>query len=134
MTIGDTVSVTVTSGAATNVSDGNFQATLVQADPGIFTLASDGTGQGAIVNHDGTVNQSGNAEHTGKCVSIYMTGFGGPDSIAPDVASQTAGTFSTGCSAISLSGTTTPGYLQVVNTGFHRLNAPRRSGPASMEP
>ncbi len=121
MTIGHNVSVTVTSGATSNVSDGNFQATVVAADPGVFTLSSAGTGQGAILNHDGSVNQSGNAEHIGQYVSIYMTGLGAPDSIAPDVAiAAPANTvlFSASCSAVSLPGsaTTPPGYMQVVNT------------------
>jgi uncharacterized protein (TIGR03437 family) len=119
VTVGDTVSVTVTSGTAS--SDGNFQATVAAAQPGLFTLASDGTGQGAIVNHDGTVNSSGNAEAIGNWVSLYVTGLGAPDSTAPDVATTPGGTFPTGCSAITLTGAATPGYLQVVNksaTGY----------------
>jgi uncharacterized protein (TIGR03437 family) len=114
LTTGDTVSVTVTSGTA--VSDGTFQATVAAADPGIFTLASDGTGQGAILNHDNTINSSANAEHIGNFVQIYMTGLGAPDSTAPDVAAVGAATFPASCAAITLTGATTPGYLQVVNT------------------
>ncbi|HEX3747127.1 MAG TPA: hypothetical protein VHW09_24490 [Bryobacteraceae bacterium] len=114
VTVSDTVSIAVASGAA--VSDGTFQATVVQADPGVFTLASDGTGQGAILNHDYTVNTASNRESIGHFVQIYMTGLGAPDSTAPDVASQTPASFPGSCSAISLAGATTPGYLQVVNT------------------
>ena len=54
LTNGDTVTIAVTSGTAS--SDGLFQANVATNDPGIFTLTSDGTGQGAIINHDGTIN------------------------------------------------------------------------------
>ena len=116
---GDTVTVTVTSGTAS--SDGLFQATAVANDPGIFTLTSDGTGQGAIVNHDGTINASGNAEARGNYVSLYVTGMGAPDSTALDAATQTPAGFPAGCAAISNTGHNTPGYVQVVNaaaTGY----------------
>jgi uncharacterized protein (TIGR03437 family) len=114
LTISDTVTLTVTSGTAS--SDGLFQATVAANDPGIFTLTSDGTGQAAIINHDGTINASGNGEHAGNYVSIYVTGMGAPDSTAFDMASNSGAVFPTNCVAVSNTTKGTPGYLQVVNT------------------
>ena len=111
--IGYPATVTVTDGTA--ASDGVFSTNITTAHPGIFTLASDGTGQGAILNHDYSVNQSGSGESVGNYVSIYMTGLGAPDSTAIDIAGNTA-TFPTGCVAISDTTKNTPGYMQVVNT------------------
>jgi uncharacterized protein (TIGR03437 family) len=45
--------------------------------PGMFTVDATGTGQGAIVNQDGTVNSAANPAARGSVVSIYMTGQGG---------------------------------------------------------
>jgi uncharacterized protein (TIGR03437 family) len=50
------------------------------ATPGIFTLNQSGTGAGAILNQNGTVNGPNNAEARGNVVVIYATGFG---SLAP---------------------------------------------------
>ena len=44
--------------------------------PGIFTLDGSGSGQGAIVNQDGTVNGPANPAGRGDVVSIYGTGEG----------------------------------------------------------
>lgn len=45
--------------------------------PGIFTIASNGVGQGAIINADGiTVNSAANPAPKGSTVSIYATGAG----------------------------------------------------------
>jgi len=122
LTVGHTVSVTVTSGAKTNVS-GSFPINVVQNDPGIFTLTSDGTGQAAIVNQDGNVNSTTDTAEpvVGHWVSIYMTGLGALDSTQPDVAissttlASTALPFPTDCSALTLP-TSKNGYLQIANT------------------
>ncbi len=50
---------------------------VVGVTPGIFTVDGTGTGQGAIVNQDGTVNSAANPAARGSVVSIYMTGQGG---------------------------------------------------------
>jgi uncharacterized protein (TIGR03437 family) len=50
---------------------------VVGVTPGIFTVDGTGTGQGAIVNQDGTVNSAANPAARGSIVSIYMTGQGG---------------------------------------------------------
>jgi len=49
---------------------------VAQTSPGIFTLNQSGTGQGAIVNQDGTINGPDNPAARGDVVSIYGTGEG----------------------------------------------------------
>jgi uncharacterized protein (TIGR03437 family) len=44
--------------------------------PGIFTMGALGSGQGAIVNKDNTINSSQNGADPGSIVSIYATGGG----------------------------------------------------------
>jgi hypothetical protein len=112
LTVGGSAFVTVSAGTVN--SDGLFAVSVVAADPGIFTLASDGVGPGAILNADYSVNQPGSPAAAGDIVAIYLTGLGVPNSAAVDNGSN-AGGYPTGCVAIN--GTTSnPGYLQVVNT------------------
>jgi uncharacterized protein (TIGR03437 family) len=49
---------------------------LVSAVPGIFTLNASGTGPGAILNQDFSVNGSGNGAAPGSVIAIYATGGG----------------------------------------------------------
>jgi uncharacterized protein (TIGR03437 family) len=49
---------------------------VVPTDPGIFTANSSGTGPGAIVNSDGSVNSPGNPAARGDVVVVYLTGEG----------------------------------------------------------
>ena len=49
---------------------------VVGSAPGVFTIDATGTGQGAIVNQDGTVNSAANAAALGSVISIYATGEG----------------------------------------------------------
>jgi|SRR5579872_777558 len=44
--------------------------------PGIFTASASGSGQGAIVNQDGTVNSASNPAAVGSIVAVYATGEG----------------------------------------------------------
>jgi uncharacterized protein (TIGR03437 family) len=53
---------------------------VVDASPGIFSLNMSGTGAGAILNENGSVNAPNNAAAKGSIVVIYATGFG---SLAP---------------------------------------------------
>lgn len=46
------------------------------ASPGIFTLDSTGTGPGAILNQNNTVNRPNNPERRGNVIAIYATGEG----------------------------------------------------------
>jgi uncharacterized protein (TIGR03437 family) len=47
--------------------------------PGIFTLDASGTGPGAIVNQNGTINTPSNPAPRGSIVAVYMTGEGATD-------------------------------------------------------
>src|SRR5262249_19568722 len=55
--------------------------------PGIFTLSGTGSGAGAIVNQDGTINGPGGfpfqtlGAPRGSVVAIFATGYGQPDQI-----------------------------------------------------
>jgi uncharacterized protein (TIGR03437 family) len=125
LAVGATATVTVNS--AGTPSDGTFAVTLVTAAPGIFTMASDGVGQGAIeqIHTSGnTVTTSVNGSKNGASVYaasggdtlvIYLTGLGTPDSIAADAATNKSTLYPGACIAIS-GAKATPGYLQVVNT------------------
>jgi uncharacterized protein (TIGR03437 family) len=114
MTIGSAYNLTVTSGTSTSA---NSPVNIVTADPGIFTLASDGSGQGAIINWTVpsglsapfTINGSTNPVTAGDTVAIYLTGLGAPDSTGADATSN-IGT----CVAISNT-VSKNGYLQIVN-------------------
>jgi uncharacterized protein (TIGR03437 family) len=49
---------------------------VARVAPGIFTSNKSGSGQGAILNQDGTVNGSDNPALRGSVVSVYATGEG----------------------------------------------------------
>jgi uncharacterized protein (TIGR03437 family) len=49
---------------------------VVETAPGLSTLDSSGSGQGAILNQDGTRNSSSNPAARGSIVSLYGTGLG----------------------------------------------------------
>jgi uncharacterized protein (TIGR03437 family) len=53
-----------------------FILPVAAAAPGIFTADSSGSGQGAIVNQDGTINGPNSPAPRGSIVSIYGTGDG----------------------------------------------------------
>ena len=52
--------------------------------PGIFTMNASGSGQGAILNQDMTINSSQNGADPGSVVSIYATGGGQTDPPSAD--------------------------------------------------
>jgi uncharacterized protein (TIGR03437 family) len=113
---------TATPPAAANTSLAS-QITYVAYDPGIFTIASSGQGQGAIV--DGTtfvLNSQANYATSGtSVVSIFMTGLGVPDASNSNTNANTSG-WSTSCvSPLGVAGTssTAPtGYMGTVNTPY----------------
>ena len=74
-----------------------FVANPVAANPGIFTESSTGTGQGAILNADLTVNSDSNQSAPGKTVVLYVTGLGSPNSTGKDTASTSAAKWPTSC-------------------------------------
>jgi uncharacterized protein (TIGR03437 family) len=54
-----------------------FNLQVAQTSPGIFTADGTGTGQGAVLNHDGiTINGPGNPEPRGGVVILFLTGEG----------------------------------------------------------
>lgn len=53
-----------------------FDLQVASSAPGIFTPNGTGTGQGAILNHDGTVNGPTQPEPRGGVVVLYLTGEG----------------------------------------------------------
>jgi uncharacterized protein (TIGR03437 family) len=53
-----------------------LEVRIVDAQPGIFTLSSSGTGLGAILNQDNTLNGTGNAAPRGSVIAVYATGEG----------------------------------------------------------
>jgi uncharacterized protein (TIGR03437 family) len=64
-----------------NQSSSAFKVSVIDVDPGVFTLDASGTGQGAILNFnsttgDYTVNGPANAATKGSTVVIYITGSG----------------------------------------------------------
>jgi uncharacterized protein (TIGR03437 family) len=79
------------------VASSPLTANVVAADPGIFTTAADGTGQGAILNQDYTANSSTVEAKAGNTVMIYMAGLGAPTSTGADTASTTAAAFPKSC-------------------------------------
>jgi uncharacterized protein (TIGR03437 family) len=57
---------------------------VVATVPGLYTLNQAGTGPGAILNHDLTVNGLANPEKRGSFIAIYMTGEGQTDPAGAD--------------------------------------------------
>jgi uncharacterized protein (TIGR03437 family) len=53
-----------------------LQLKVVDSAPGIYTINQSGTGQGAILNQNGTVNGASNPEAVGNVIQIYATGEG----------------------------------------------------------
>jgi uncharacterized protein (TIGR03437 family) len=69
-------------GASSNILPLGVQ----NAGPGIFTLDSSGTGAGAILNQDSTINAPANRAARGSVVAIYLTGGGATDPVSVDAA------------------------------------------------
>lgn len=53
-----------------------FPLTTTFSAPGLFTLNASGTGPGAIVNQDGTINRPSSPARKGAVVTLYLTGEG----------------------------------------------------------
>jgi uncharacterized protein (TIGR03437 family) len=58
------------------VAGNTFQFSTGAAQPGIFSASSNGTGQAAVFNADGTLNSATNPAAEGSIVSFYATGEG----------------------------------------------------------
>ncbi len=59
-----------------NQTSNGVPVTQVTSAPGLFTANSSGTGPGAILNQNSTLNAPGNPANKGDTVVIYMTGEG----------------------------------------------------------
>ena len=57
---------------------------VLAALPGIFTVNASGTGQGAILNQDSTINSRQNGAEPGSVISIFATGGGQTDPPSAD--------------------------------------------------
>jgi len=68
-----TATVTVQFGGSTSA---NLQVQIAATQPAIFSLSQGGSGQGAILNQDSSVNGSGNEAAIGSVVQIFGTGEG----------------------------------------------------------
>src|SRR5205085_11542195 len=73
---------------------GSGPVPMAPVSPGVFTIPPVGSGQGAVVNVDGTVNSQTNPAVVGTIISIYGTGEGfipdaPPDGVAPGKAIST---------------------------------------------
>jgi uncharacterized protein (TIGR03437 family) len=111
---------TVQPGLAANSSVVSPVAYILQ-DPGIFTIASSGQGQGAIVDATTFALNSATAPAIGatSTVAIFMTGMGTPDSVGTNVVTGSP-VWSTNCLApLGVAGTSSvapTGYMGTVNT------------------
>lgn len=65
------VSVTVNGATSPSAS-----LTLAEAQPGLFSIDSSGTGQAAAINQDGSLNGAFNPSSKGAVISLYGTGEG----------------------------------------------------------
>ncbi len=68
-----TANVVVSNNGVTSAA---FQVNVTTASPAIFTFGQNGTGQGAILNQDLSVNGPANAAARGTVIAIYGTGEG----------------------------------------------------------
>ena len=71
--IGQTVPVVVTNNGTASAT---LTVSVVATAPAIFALTQNGSGQGAILNQDDTVNGVANPAAPGSIISIYATGEG----------------------------------------------------------
>jgi uncharacterized protein (TIGR03437 family) len=68
--------ITTTLTAANRTATAGVSLQVAPSAPGIFTLSGSGTGPGAILNQDLTMNSPGNPAETGSTITIYATGAG----------------------------------------------------------
>lgn len=67
-------------GASSNI----LSLIVNNAGPGIFTLDGSGTGAGAILNQDSTINAPANRAARGSVIAIFLTGGGATDPVSVD--------------------------------------------------
>lgn len=128
VTVGyDTVAPAV---AVTAISAASLITPVLQ-DPGIFTIASNGQGQGAITDATTFVlNSMANPAVSGTdTIAIFMTGLGTPDSVATNISTNLTTVWSTNCLA-PLGTALTPGIVSLAPTGYlDTVNTPYFASP-----
>ncbi len=67
-----------------NVGSIPLQLRVVPSAPGIYTISSSGSGQGAILNQNGSVNSTINPEAAGNFIRIFSTGEGATAPVGVD--------------------------------------------------
>ena len=75
--------------ASNGVSGPPATMNLAPAAVGIFTIGTGGSGQGAVLNQDSSVNSAQNPASVGSAISIYATGLGTTN--PPAITGQPAG-------------------------------------------
>jgi uncharacterized protein (TIGR03437 family) len=114
--------------ASSTNSSAVFLTTYATVDPGVFTIASNGQGPGAItdavtfaLNTSTAPTTPYSSSCTGCTIAIFMTGLGTPDSSGAD-AVDSSPTYGTNCVApLGVAGTSSvapTGYMGAVNTPF----------------
>lgn len=84
---------TLTPGATTQIAvqtsggtTGSATLDILSSAAGLFTMQSNGAGQVAAINQDGTVNSASNAAPAGSYIALYATGLG---TVTPPVSTGT---------------------------------------------
>ncbi len=107
--IGSQVDIVVNFGygsGATMKSSAPFAVNVAATNPGIFTVGSDGQGDGAALSSTYTLINAGNPAGVrstatdSDTISVYLTGLGAPDSTA-DNANSGAGAWSADCVTVA---------------------------------
>ena len=107
---GTTVSIVVNFGygsGSTMLSSAPFDVSIAAANPGLFTVAANGMGDGAILTSAYTLVAPGNevgmrtTATDSDTVQIYVTGLGVPNSTADNASAGSASTWSADCISLS---------------------------------
>ena len=95
------VPVVVTTGGTDSSS---FMVNVAPSDPAIFSLSQNGSGQGAILDQNGSVNEAANPAAAGSVIVIYATGEGvtNPASPTGSVTPSTGTSFPLPSAAVSV--------------------------------
>jgi uncharacterized protein (TIGR03437 family) len=111
----------------------NFAATA----PGVFSINSSGTGQGAVLNQDFSANSASNPAVAGSVIQIYCTGLG---AVNPTLAAGSPGATSapfnltTVNPTVTINGVNAPVQFSAVAPGFvglYQVNAQVPAGVSS---
>jgi uncharacterized protein (TIGR03437 family) len=102
---------------------------VVSSAPGFFSVNGSGSGQGAILNQDSSVNSSGNPAFRGSVISLFGTGEGLTNPALPDGALSVATPYSMPISPVTVTIGGIPAIVQYAGaapglaTGVLQINA-----------